>query len=257
MASPQVENGYTKIANEIIETLMRTNLSSYQSRILWAIWRKTYGWNKKEDWISNNQLVMMTGIRKQHVSRTIKELIKRNMVTKSGNKTAFNKDYTQWEKLPKQVTVTNSGNTVTNSGNKVTSLGEHKGNCTKYTLTKNKNQGKGILANSSLTPSFTDFLKKFSLTDKSTVKGMKLFLGEFKKHRGINHPDLKPEQWQEATDNIFYIGGDTGFDAVDLEDLKILVQKYFEKRYKAGCNYSVLHFNSGRVKELLLYENLY
>jgi len=102
---------------------MRTNLSSYQWRILIAVWRKTYGWKKKEDWISVSQLEEMTGIRKSHVSRTKKELIARNiLVTNSGNKIGFNKDYQAWRELPNQVT----SKKVTNSGSKVTSLGTKK-----------------------------------------------------------------------------------------------------------------------------------
>jgi len=104
MASPQLENGYFRIANEIAEVLMRTNLSAYQSRILWAIFRRTYGFNKKEDWLSNSQLVDLTGLWKQHIYRTIKELLGRNLVTKRGYKIAFNKDYQQWRELPKGVT---------------------------------------------------------------------------------------------------------------------------------------------------------
>lgn len=104
MANPQLENGYFRIANEIAEALTRTNLSAYQSRILWAILRKTYGFSKKEDWIAISQLVSLTGLRKQHVSRTLKELRDRNMVTKRGYQIAFNKDYQGWRELPKGVT---------------------------------------------------------------------------------------------------------------------------------------------------------
>ena len=104
MASPQLENGYFKIANEIAEALTRTNLSAYQSRILWAIFRKTYGFNKKEDWVSNSQLVELTGIHKQHIWRTLEELKNRNLVTKRGYFVGFNKDYQQWRELPKGVT---------------------------------------------------------------------------------------------------------------------------------------------------------
>ena len=104
MASPQLEDGYFKIANEIAEALTRTNLSAYQSRILCAIFRKTYGYRKKEDWISNGQLVELTGLHKQHVWRTVTELIDRNMVTKGGYKLAFQKDYQRWRELPKGVT---------------------------------------------------------------------------------------------------------------------------------------------------------
>lgn len=126
MAEPQIENGYTRIANELMEALMKTNFNPYQIRILWAIWRITWGWHKKEDWISNHQLVDMTGIHKAHVSRTISQLITRKIVTKSGNKIAFNKDYQQWRELPKLVTLPKQATKVTRSGNKVTSSGGHK-----------------------------------------------------------------------------------------------------------------------------------
>jgi phage replication O-like protein O len=113
-ASPQTENGFTKIANEILEALSRTNLSKYQVRLLWAIFRKTYGYQKKSDWISNSQFVEMTGIRKSHVSRAIKELCQRNILIREGVKVGFQKDYTSWtelqKKLPNEVTVTSTGN---------------------------------------------------------------------------------------------------------------------------------------------------
>lgn len=104
MANPQIENGYTRIANELLDSLLKTNLSAYQSRILWAIMRKTFGFQKKEDRIPLSQLVMLTGLRKQHVWRTFRELRDRNLVTKRGYFVAFNKDYQQWRELPKGVT---------------------------------------------------------------------------------------------------------------------------------------------------------
>ena len=104
MANPQKENGHVDIANEIVEALAKIHLSGYENRILWAIFRKTYGWHKKEDWITNSQIAEMTGIADSHVSRTIKILIKRKIVTKIGKKLGFEKDYDQWEKLPKGVT---------------------------------------------------------------------------------------------------------------------------------------------------------
>jgi phage replication O-like protein O len=136
VANPQAENGHIDIANEIAEHLMNINLTAYQYRILWAIWRKTYGWHKKEDWISNSQLIKMTGLRKGHISRTLKQLIQKNIVTRNGNKLSFNKNYHTWKQLPNRVTVTQRGNTVTNRGNKVTRIGGHKRNYTKETNTK-------------------------------------------------------------------------------------------------------------------------
>ena len=47
MANPQLEDGYTKIANEILEALAGINLSPYEGRALFFLIRKTYGWKKK------------------------------------------------------------------------------------------------------------------------------------------------------------------------------------------------------------------
>jgi phage replication O-like protein O len=116
--SAQVENGYTRIANELVEALASTYLSPYEWQVLMAIFRKTYGYNKKSDWIANSQLSELTGIYKAHISRTTKKLVERGIVTQTGNRLSFNKDYSSW--LPKQVTikkVTQTGNTVTQMGN--------------------------------------------------------------------------------------------------------------------------------------------
>jgi len=103
MASPQLENGHTKIANELVEALCKINLSPYESRVLWAIIRKTYGWGKKMDKIAQSQIVEMTGIPKGHISRAMKSLTLRAIVTSSGNKRiGVNKNYEQW--LPVAVT---------------------------------------------------------------------------------------------------------------------------------------------------------
>ena len=104
IANPQKEDGHVDIANEIVEALAKIHLSSYESQVLWAIFRKTYGWHKKEDWISNTQIAGMTGIAETHVSRTIKILIQKNLIIKSGKKLSFQKDYDRWKKLPKGVT---------------------------------------------------------------------------------------------------------------------------------------------------------
>ena len=150
MANPQPDK-YTKISNELIEkALCRTNFSSYQSRIVWAIFRKTYGWDKTSDWISNSQLVEMTGITKQNVSRTLKELKERNIIVREGYMTSFQKDYDQWielsrktTKLSKETTVINpdnlvvdTDNTVINPDNEVISIEAHKRTYTKEPITK-------------------------------------------------------------------------------------------------------------------------
>lgn len=124
MANPQVENGFTKISNELLEAVVRTYMSDYEHRIFWLIVRRTYGYNKKSDWISQSQIVEDTGILKQHVSRTIKKLYDKNMIMKVENKLAIQKDYDLWE-LPKQITSNPNRlpRKVTQTGYKVTQMG--------------------------------------------------------------------------------------------------------------------------------------
>ena len=84
MANPQRENGHIDVANEIAEALAKTQLSGYESRILWVILRKTYGWHKKIDSISITQFEKATGLKRRHIQRTLKKLLNRNIITKNG-----------------------------------------------------------------------------------------------------------------------------------------------------------------------------
>ena len=106
MARPKLKDGYTMIANETIEAISTINLSPYESRVLWCIVRKTYGWHKKSDLISLSQIVKATGLAKGHASRALKHLLSRSLVTRLGNnQIGFQKDYEKWaQKLPVQVT---------------------------------------------------------------------------------------------------------------------------------------------------------
>lgn len=47
MANPQIENGYTRIANELLEALLLANLSKRQLLVALAVIRQTYGFNRK------------------------------------------------------------------------------------------------------------------------------------------------------------------------------------------------------------------
>ena len=141
--NPQSENGHVDIANEIVEVLAKTYLSSYESQVLWAIFRKTYGWHKKEDWISISQLVDMTGILKSNVSRTIKRLLGRNMIFKNGKKLGFQKRYDRWQKLSKQITDKKLSNQIPKLSKQITELSKQiptKETSTKETSTKEINK---------------------------------------------------------------------------------------------------------------------
>ena len=103
MASPQKENGYTPIANEILEHIIKEKLNGTQFRILIAVWRNTYGFKRKSHEISDVFLSKAIGVPRQQIAREVKPLIERNIILVLKNATynvskiiAFNKDYATW-----------------------------------------------------------------------------------------------------------------------------------------------------------------
>jgi len=100
MASPQLKDGFTQIANEILDALARTNLTAYQGRVVTCIIRRTYGFKKKSDRISHRQIAGWTGIAQPHIARTLKELQLRNVITlepsKQGSTIGIQKDFDRW-----------------------------------------------------------------------------------------------------------------------------------------------------------------
>ncbi|MBA7466140.1 hypothetical protein ES707_01315 [subsurface metagenome] len=97
MANPQLEDGYTEIANEILEALMKTYLPPNQWQVLMCIVRKTYGFKKKVDWIANCQIVEATELVKSTVSRALAGLEKRGLIIRNGRSIGFQKDWEKWE----------------------------------------------------------------------------------------------------------------------------------------------------------------
>jgi len=113
MNKPQLENGYVKIANEIVEALAKIRISGEEMQILWVIIRKTYGWNKKEDKISLNQFSELTGIKRPNIVRAIKKLIVKGVIKKDNSfviSYSFNKDYDKWVAVIKKDTGINNDN---------------------------------------------------------------------------------------------------------------------------------------------------
>jgi phage replication O-like protein O len=106
---PQLENGYLKLANELVEAYTRSRIPGEAMQCLWVIIRKTYGFGKLEDNISISQFSEFTGLKRQHAHRGISKLVELNLITKKDDKYisnyCINKDYSTWNLSPKKVTV--------------------------------------------------------------------------------------------------------------------------------------------------------
>ena len=111
MASPQVEDGYTKIANELQDYFCRYRIPGEERQVLDSIIRKTYGWEKIEDAISLSQFVEMTGMKKPNIIGAIKSLLSKKIIiviqkdNRNGHIYKINKDYETWQPLSKKITL--------------------------------------------------------------------------------------------------------------------------------------------------------
>lgn len=98
--NPQVEDGYTRIANELLDAMLAHPFSKRELKILMAVIRKTYGYNKKRDDLPLSQLAKMTGLDRSHISRSVADLatagVLRVCVGKYGQSIELNKKYSQW-----------------------------------------------------------------------------------------------------------------------------------------------------------------
>ena len=123
---PQVEDGYTRIANELYQVVNNGHscpVNVRHLRIIHALIRRTYGFNKTMDSVADTQLAADTGIPRSKVNVAKHELIAMKVIklSEDGRKIGINKDYSSWDfskrpekKAPKAKSkMDQNGNSVT------------------------------------------------------------------------------------------------------------------------------------------------
>jgi len=74
------EDGFTKIANLLLEALALARLNGVQKGICMFIFRRTFGWNRSEDAIALAEFAEACGSSRAYISRQLAELIKKNII---------------------------------------------------------------------------------------------------------------------------------------------------------------------------------
>lgn len=97
MPKPQKEEGYTPIANEILEALAQMKLTSHEWRFLMALFRKTYGYRKKEDMIPISQFEKLMRCPARRIWEAKRNLKDKNIIKVEDGKIEFQKDYSLWK----------------------------------------------------------------------------------------------------------------------------------------------------------------
>lgn len=104
MASPQKENGFTAIANELLEKIYQEKFSLREVRIILAVIRFTFGFHRKAANLSLRFLSHATSIKYRHTQTTVSNLIAKNTLTIKSEAIGIksrviqlNKDYEKWD----------------------------------------------------------------------------------------------------------------------------------------------------------------
>lgn len=101
-ASPQLEHGHTRIANELIEAICNRITNSSWIRILLWTARLTYGWRRKETESNYQAYATKLNLTKDTVKHTLLELNERKIIifvvlTKEKFLISINKNYDLWK----------------------------------------------------------------------------------------------------------------------------------------------------------------
>ena len=91
------DDGYTRLANELYEELIGANLTRNQAKVAHAVCRKTYGFNKKLDRVSDSQISELTHLPRQKVNKAKNELIAMRVLVREGSLIGPNKALSDWQ----------------------------------------------------------------------------------------------------------------------------------------------------------------
>ena len=199
MNGPQKENGFTAIANEIMEIIAKTDFNGTQRRIIDVVLRQTYGWQRKEHELSLTFIAKATDIHKMQIQRELAKLIEMDviLITKEGSYTksrtlAFNKDYNSWsngKQLANKITVNElasdtvselDNSTVSGLANQIKKVKENK-ESTNYKLVYDYYLTLDLVKHRAYTNDISKAIKKGMADNKYSVEYAKVLLDRHKK----------------------------------------------------------------------------
>ncbi|WP_446470609.1 replication protein [Xenorhabdus stockiae] len=140
-----LEHGHTKVANEILDATMASGLSETELCIILAVWRKTYGFHKEIDWISNEQFEEMIDKHYTHCSTAKNLLVNKKVLIQQGRKVGINSNISEWKTKNNgfgKTLAKPAKKSLATSANRI----KQKLLTTKETITKEKKDNKNILS---------------------------------------------------------------------------------------------------------------
>ncbi|WP_031524472.1 replication protein [Siccibacter colletis] len=91
-----LDDGYAKLSNMLLEEYAGADLTKRQFKVLLAILRKTYGWNKPMDRISDSQISEIAKLPVKRCNEAKLELVRMGLIKQQGGMFGPNKNISEW-----------------------------------------------------------------------------------------------------------------------------------------------------------------
>ena len=119
MSEIDLNNGYVRIANRLLEVIYSSSFNATQLKILMMVMRYTYGFNRKSHSLSITFMAKGTGMSKRYISKELGKLIDGKVInvisshtTTESREISINKDYKTWIGYGTIVPQVNNSSTV-------------------------------------------------------------------------------------------------------------------------------------------------
>ncbi|EBS7510582.1 replication protein [Salmonella enterica] len=140
-----LDDGYARLSNMLLEAYSGADLTKRHFKVLLAILRKTYGWNKPMDRITDSQLSEITKLPVKRCNEAKLELVRMNIIKQQGGMFGPNKNISEW-RIPQNEG--KSPKTRDKTSLKLRECHPSKQGDTKDTIQKKEIQDKNIMSES-------------------------------------------------------------------------------------------------------------
>ncbi|EPM2294293.1 replication protein [Escherichia coli] len=103
-----LDDGYVRLSNMLLEAYSGADLTKRHFKVLLAILRKTYGWNKPMDRITDAQLSEITKLPVKRCNEAKLELVRMNILRQQGGMYGPNANISEWG-IPQEGTSPKTG----------------------------------------------------------------------------------------------------------------------------------------------------
>lgn len=117
----QLEDGYVRTATAIVEAFAKAPLTSREGRVIRAVERATFGWQRSSARLSQDALAKMTGLTPKRCSEAVNGLIRKKVLFRDGGSRSpigINTKVSEWDFQPEKSRVTPKQTDASNWGHR-------------------------------------------------------------------------------------------------------------------------------------------